>query len=788
MQQASKRKDIEGLRALAVLSVILFHLDFAFIPGGFLGVDIFFVISGYLISRNILQDLGKGKFSFKTFYAKRARRLLPALFATLLCTLLASFFIFSPDDSLRLAKVAISSVFSLSNFFFWSELGYFDSSAELKPLLHTWSLSVEEQFYIVWPSFLVVLYSIRKYRLFWPTIILTAIASLVLAQNAQSDNQGAAFFLTPFRIFEFCIGALIVTLPRILTQSNIYSELFFALGLAGLASSVVLFSDQTPMPGLYSLVPCIATALIIYAANPDYLGRLLNNRVMVYTGAISYSLYLVHWPVIVFFKYHFGLESGLLEKGGLLLSFFLLSSLMYRYIETPLRVPFRHTTTKRTNGFAYIVSAALIIFLVSGQAIYTQGWRFRLPESIRAIPSVDQMWTERNPVVRVGECFLMKTQSFSQFNQQTCLNLKPDRRNYLVLGDSFAADSYHILSTAYKDVNFVQATAESCSPILGAYQYESCQSLLDFIFFDFLPNSKIDGVILSSSWRYNDAPQIKKAIEFLYTQTDEVVVIGSGIRFMEGVPKLIVDSGSSSINEMESYANTHIHSSEREGNAALREAIEPLAPFIDYQKYQCPDLCKIFTANGDLAFIDFGHLTLSGSNELAHKIVDDYRDLFIADQGQGGRLSGTSVLDQRADARKAQLQIAREKADDSLGVSSQVEDLPLEEAAKIAQAYMSELSRIGIKGQTVHDISQLPGSKTKVIAALLALMKVSGDQEERSNFRNGIVLLAFFQPDVGPTPIGLGQMGPQQETWQEVVDKERRELNKTLNSLSMTPG
>ncbi|CAA0125400.1 O-acetyltransferase OatA [Halioglobus japonicus] len=633
MQQSVKRKDIEGLRALAVLSVILFHLDFSFIPGGFLGVDVFFVISGYLISRNILSDLGKRQFSFRKFYARRARRLLPALFATLIFTLLLSFLLFPPDHSFRLAIVALLSVFSLSNFLFWSELGYFDSAAHLKPLLHTWSLAVEEQFYIVWPAFLAIFYSARKHSVFWPAIFIVAILSLLLAQAVQGADPGAAFFLTPFRIFEFCIGAMVVRFPSALAQKRFFSGLFLLLGLFILVLSFLNFDDTTPMPGFLSLIPCIATALIIYAANDNVAGKLLTNKLMVYTGAISYSLYLVHWPVIVFFKYQFGTELDYLEKGGLLLSFFVLAALMYRYIETPLRSNSRSGSTRSARGFTPIIVAALLIFLVSGQAIYTKGWRFRLPEAISAIPSADEMWRERNAVTRVGECFLMKTQSFSEFNQSTCLNKEPQGQNYLILGDSFAADTYSILSTAYPDVNFLQATAEACSPFGGVGQYETCERLVDFILSDFLPDDRIDGVILSSSWSYDELPLLKQAIQYLYSKTEKVIVVGSGIRFVSSVPSLIVDSGESSISGMEAYANNHIVSSEREGNRLLKSAVEPLAPFIDYQQYQCPGSCRIFTEDGKLAFIDYGHLSLSGGIELAGKMADDYRYLFIAHPG-----------------------------------------------------------------------------------------------------------------------------------------------------------
>ena len=634
MPQSSKRQDIESLRALAVLSVILFHLDFAFIPGGFLGVDVFFVISGYLISKNILSDLGKGQFSFKGFYSRRARRLLPALFATLIFTLLLSFLVFPPDHSFRLAIVAILSVFSLSNFLFWSELGYFDTAAHLKPLLHTWSLAVEEQFYLIWPALLALCFSAKKRRVFWPAIFVLAILSLLLAQTVQSVNPGAAFFLTPFRIFEFCIGAMAVRFQRAGSPKRFYTVLLLLLGYSALLFSFLNFDDTTPMPGFASLLPCIATALIIYAADDRCLGALRTNRAMVYTGAISYSLYLVHWPIIVFYKYQFGPELGPIVKVILLLSFFVLASLMYRYIETPFRLATHSGTQRSKRGFAPVALAALMILLVSGQAIYTQGWRFRLPETLSAIPSADAMWRERNAVTRVGECFLMKTQSVSEFSHSVCLNVDSDRKNYLIVGDSFAADTYSVLSAAYPDVNFLQATAEACSPYPGAVQYATCEQLVDFIFSDFLPDERIDGVILSASWRYDQQPLLVNAIETLYSNTEKVIVVGSGIRFVSSVPDLITASGASSIAEMEAYANQHLESSEREGNRLLKHSVEPLAPFIDYQQYQCPDSCRIFTEDGEPAFIDYGHFTLSGSRELAGKIADEYRYLFVDNPGR----------------------------------------------------------------------------------------------------------------------------------------------------------
>ncbi|MER9188286.1 acyltransferase family protein [Mesorhizobium australicum] len=206
------RTEIEGLRAVAVLSVILFHLGVTWLPGGFLGVDVFFVISGFLITTNILRDLERDRFSFKEFYLRRFLRLFPALATTALATLVASFILLPPDEVMDLARSAVAAIFSVSNIYFWSKVGYFDTAAHLKPLLHTWSLGVEERFYLIWPATLVA-----TLRLFGPRTALwvvgcAGIASMVAALVTVGSSPSTAFYLMPFRMFEFALG-IVVALP-----------------------------------------------------------------------------------------------------------------------------------------------------------------------------------------------------------------------------------------------------------------------------------------------------------------------------------------------------------------------------------------------------------------------------------------------------------------------------------------------------------------------------------------------------------------------------------------------
>lgn len=287
------RPEIDGLRAVAVLPILLFHLDFAPFSGGFVGVDVFFVISGYLITRIVKRDLEAGRFSFRGFYSRRIRRLFPALLATLALTLGAGYLVQIPASFARLASSTLYATFSLANVQFWWTSSYFDEASGLKPLLHTWSLSVEEQFYLLWPALLWL--TIRRGRRLAPcAIALLSVATLVWAEITLISDASKAFFLMPFRIWEFGLGALLVWLPAGLQTRRAAREAALALGLAAIAWAVFTYDHETAFPGLAAVAPCAGAALCIMAGNPRTLGGLLRNRVAVGIGKLSYSIYLVH--------------------------------------------------------------------------------------------------------------------------------------------------------------------------------------------------------------------------------------------------------------------------------------------------------------------------------------------------------------------------------------------------------------------------------------------------------------------------------------------------------------
>ncbi|HEN3589410.1 TPA: acyltransferase, partial [Yersinia enterocolitica] len=273
------RSDIDGLRGLAVIVVLLFHAGFS-VSGGFIGVDIFFVISGFLITGILLNAAEKNKLSVIDFYKRRIIRLYPALCLTLILTLVAGFLIFDPNLFSELAKSSLFAVASISNIYFRLDGGYFGLSSDLKPLLHTWSLGVEQQFYIIWPFVILIGMHFGRRFLFVLLLIIT-LASLALSQHYVSMSSAGSYFYMPMRMFELSLGGLL-SFSKSKNSNETASDIFCAFGIFLIIYSAMKFSDITPFPGINALIPCAGAMLCIYYGNARYLGKILNNRVMVF--------------------------------------------------------------------------------------------------------------------------------------------------------------------------------------------------------------------------------------------------------------------------------------------------------------------------------------------------------------------------------------------------------------------------------------------------------------------------------------------------------------------------
>lgn len=449
------RDDIDGLRAIAVVLVILFHLDVPGFSGGFLGVDVFFVISGYLITDRIRVQRERGTFSLRRFYLRRIRRLVPALTATIAGALLGGALLFDTGLLVSTAESAIYASFSVANFHFWRTSGYFDVHSSVRPLLHTWSLGIEEQFYLVWPGLLIALLGFRR-RL--PLLAIAIVSSFLVDELLITSAPSAAFYLLPGRFFELAIGAFLALLPTtrpasVSVASPMLEELGLGAGLALLIALSAIYDEHTRFPGTAALVVCLATALVIVTGRARFVGTLLRNRLAVWVGRVSYSAYLVHWPLIVFVEYALFRPRSPIETGLAFGGTFVLAAILHRAVE----VRFRHAPEKSARRF--LVAQAALVLVVAGIAadgVLSEGWPRRLDAVAREHAAAR---------TRTGYPPCAPTDVVCRFGSTA------NEVDIVVIGDSHAKHLVHGLDTYAKarQLSVLSLTDRACAPLPEVY-------------------------------------------------------------------------------------------------------------------------------------------------------------------------------------------------------------------------------------------------------------------------------------------------------------------------------
>jgi peptidoglycan/LPS O-acetylase OafA/YrhL len=384
LSNPSYRPDIDGLRGVAVLMVLLFHCGFDAVQGGFIGVDIFFVISGYLITSLILSDLQNGTFNFYKFYARRARRLVPAMLATIFITMLGSALIMAPEHLIDTAKSGALAILSASNFYFAMVTRYFDASAHAKPLLHTWSLGVEEQYYLFWPAMLWLLYRYGGKRAIAFIVFSGIPVGLALSEFWLHINPSHTYFLLPFRIFQFLLGAACVWLVRIQIPSRLASAAIYLLALATCIGTACIYSETTPFPGVAAMLPSGATALLIWLGDRYSIHRILANPPLVWLGKISYSTYLIHWPIVVCYFYLSVDSLSVSEKCTLLALCLASGQTLYWLVEQPFRHSRAEAGVRCPKFIVGMAGAVSVVAVVCSIPLVTAG----MPERINLVPEV----------------------------------------------------------------------------------------------------------------------------------------------------------------------------------------------------------------------------------------------------------------------------------------------------------------------------------------------------------------------------------------------------------------
>ncbi len=616
--------DIDGLRALAVIAVIFYHAGYKWVPGGFIGVDVFFVISGYLITRNIAFDIEHKNFSFFDFYVRRARRLFPALFVTLLLSLIIAYQLFSPTDLERFGQSLLYANMSLSNFFFMSESGYFDAGSNLKPLLHTWSLSVEEQFYLVWPFLLVGLFWFRNKTFILVFLLLSTVASLLASYIYTETNPSVSFFMLPFRVFEFSIGALVLWVePFKLRQKYIYDFLTL-IGLGLILLSIIVFTHTMNFPGYAALVPSIGAGLIIYASSFSTIGIILRNKIAVGIGLISYSLYLVHWPLIVFYGYWKLGEITDTEKVIFVAASFVLGFILWKYIERPWRLS--RTDDVKTH-FTFIVPALML--LIAFAAANTWGYKGfpnRFPDEFQL--SKEELLKERH-------------RYWSNNDKEIIINGKNGEDNVIVLGNSYGIDLIYSLRENGSNLNIkLLHTSPHCSnfgTLANKKDFlKKCEKTKKIIFAK--RNWKdIDRIYLHDNWIVLDLAKLRTTLAEIRTLSDApIYLFGPKMDYTKPVPDIVrKHMRMSSINK---FSQQFQKSYRIEQNKKLKLMLNDEyfraknIYYVDMLSAQCGDSMKeceiISSENQKFLYFDGGHFTKEGAYQFGKKLKVNYPELF----------------------------------------------------------------------------------------------------------------------------------------------------------------
>lgn len=635
------RPDIDGLRALAVVSVIIFHFNSSLLPGGFAGVDIFFVISGYLITTNILKGVEAGSFSLLEFYRRRALRILPNLFFVVFVTLLAAHFIFQPKDYLELAYSALASILSVANIYFtyFLDTSYFAPGTNQQPLLHIWSLGVEEQFYLFWPLILLLAYKfIKNKKLIGWLAVLLCCASFIYAEAMIKSNPMFAYYMLPTRAGELLIGGLLAFYLHKVSSSffqthwlstKLLSWCSAIVGLALIAYSLWFIDENKSFPGINALPSTLGAALIILAgsgskAESNLISRFLSTKPVVLIGLLSYSLYLWHWPLMAFYRYMYGeiaLTSGLV----LFALMVIFSWIGYRYVEKPMRA--LNWNVKRTffvGVFPAVGAAAFAVLLIHlskgfGGYWFDDGYKSALAQ------------VQPAPAAYSYDYVCQGRVSDGALANPDCIINGDSEPGILLWGDSNAAHYVGVLGSIAKEAGFSfrNIAHSSCPPFIeGADSFvdesrranciRSVEIVKRYV-------NKYSVVVLGGQWSaYSSKNELffehlEKTVDSLLLNGKQVVLLGRVPRFknidneckakeLKKLFPVCPSQGDGSTEGINSYLKSV---------ALNRKGVF----YMDIDAVVCPaGICDNFMDGVNL-YYDTGHLSMIGSWKIGEHIV-----------------------------------------------------------------------------------------------------------------------------------------------------------------------
>jgi peptidoglycan/LPS O-acetylase OafA/YrhL len=613
------RADIDGLRAIAILGVVFFHFNIYPFYGGYLGVDVFLVISGYLIASFILPKLKNNSFNFFEFFLRRIKRLLPTYYITLVLSFVLAYFVFEPDIFNKFAKSSISSMFFVSNFFFWKNSGYWDES-NTNPLLHTWTLSLEWQFY-----FFISIFFYLGWRFFknYLKILLLIIFVLSLALSILYIGRNVSFFLIPFRLFEFAIGSFIFLMEKKIKLFENNKNIISFFGFFLIIFSFINFNSASNVPGYISLIPCFGTAIILYQNN-SYLHCILRNKSIVYIGLISYSLYLFHWPIITYYNSFYIAELRYEIKILLLIFSLILSAINYELIEKKIRKLSLKSIS--LNSFFLLATVLISLFVLNFLIIKNNGLPNRI--SHEKIEFINSFKDEK----RIRHNFL-----------ENNIDLKFDvssKTKILVLGDSHGEDMFmaikkNISNKQKLDVEYFEYSH-------WCFQKNRLKDIAIFLEriqmrvkkcrdekLNFTNNSKLlkeaDIILLSSSWYKGIDTYIEEIIDYLKKSSEARFVVSSKTIFFPRMSTLLLKIEPDKINEINRLSYDIKYKAQDLINVKLEKKLKDIkVQYLNKSKLICNNqeqVCNIFNKdNNKFHIFDGSHWTLDGAKYFGEKI------------------------------------------------------------------------------------------------------------------------------------------------------------------------
>jgi peptidoglycan/LPS O-acetylase OafA/YrhL len=632
------RAEIDGLRALAVVPVILFHAGFDLFNGGFVGVDVFFVVSGYLITTIIIEDIENKRFSIVNFYERRARRILPALFFVMLVCIPFAWMWMLPNQMKDFSQSLVAVSLFASNILFWRESGYFDAAAEEMPLLHTWSLAVEEQYYVLFPIFLILAWRFGKNRVFWMIVVMATI-SLLLSEWGSRNSAIANFYLAPTRGWELLAGSIAAFIVQ---KQGVQKNNFLSLlGLAAIIFSIFAYDESTPFPGVYALVPVLGVVLLVlYADKETIVAKVLSTKAFVGIGLISYSAYLWHQPLFAFAR----IRSVEHPSEVLILSLSLFSLLLAYFSEKFVEKPFRIRSKFSKNVILFSSVLGLIFFISIGFALIknNQFDSLRFPGK----PLLSEIYSDNDSEwamkVRTDTKGVCETLGLNHLDEEVCFT-NSKQPKLLIVGDSKAMALSSAIFAGYFGIPSVLISAHGC-PIFPNLTYtptfkkgwdNNCTEISKRIFSIKKTIPTIDTVIIANAVIRSDDEMSRYFLNGKNISHNESMRMGYGsliekmlsekmkVIFITDVPSLKNDALLCLYRD--DLSNNYCNSTEhevRQARAAYYANIEYLSNLYDFQVIDsldilCPKGQCISYDKDVLLYFDKTHLTPIG----AHKVL-----------------------------------------------------------------------------------------------------------------------------------------------------------------------